>query len=126
MGKGRAILGTTALSGRRWGSGSIGMEGECVRTYAGRDDDAGTWAEQKGFIDVAAATLELPPLRPTIFVLGSLGLVDVVWVHLLVLLLPLLRHQVIPLLADDLGEISLTLIPPGPPGDLRNTCNGKG
>lgn len=102
------------------------MEEEWVQTRAGRGDDAGTWAErQKGFIDVAATTLELPALRPTIFVLGSLGLVDVVWVHLLVLL-PLFRRQVIPLLADGIGEISLTLLPPGPPGNLRNTRGRKG
>lgn len=72
------------------------------------------------FVDVAAATLRLPALRPAILVLGSLGSVDVVGVQLLVLLLlllrqlfpvlPLLSGQALPLLADGLGEISLTLL----------------
>jgi hypothetical protein len=59
-------------------------------------------------------------LRPTILILRTLRAIDIVRVHLLVLLLlllrqilpirPLLRSKTLPLLADRLGEIGLTLL----------------
>lgn len=69
-----------------------------------------------GLIDSA---LGFPALGSAILVLGSLGSIDVVGVHLFVLLLlllrkllpilTLLRAQALPLLADSLGKIGLAL-----------------
>jgi hypothetical protein len=82
-----------------------------------------------GFVvPLAPTALGLLALRPAVLVPGALWSIDVVGVHLLVLLLLLLRQllpilpflcrEALPLLADRLGKICLTLL-------LRRSISGR-